>query len=64
MTIIDAPTPPVSTFERWMAERERRNGGIVPPWLLPENEPRVPEQPPVSRTSGTEPASAGADAHA
>ena len=45
MTIIEAPSPPVSTFERWLAERERRNGGIVPPWLLPENEPRIPEPP-------------------
>lgn len=36
MIISESPSPPVSTFERWLAERERRSGGIVPPWLEPD----------------------------
>ena len=37
------------TLERWAVERHNRlaehSGGIVPPWLLPENQPRIPELP-------------------
>lgn len=42
---------PVSyaTVERWVFERDLRapmtSRGIVPPWLLPENQPRIPEMP-------------------
>lgn len=38
-----------TTVERWVFERELRatmtSRGIVPPWLLPENQPRIPEMP-------------------